>query len=99
MSESDADGDEALISVAVHKLCLQLRSNDPLIFCHISSRLYFIHVYSEASIHRSDYTEAESIAVFQALKENTSVKKIEFMLFERHCTNTAEPPSDTLSTV
>jgi hypothetical protein len=32
------------------------------------------------------YTEAESIAVFRALEENTNVKHIDYVLFERHCT-------------
>jgi hypothetical protein len=88
MSDTDADGDGALISVAIRELCLQLRSNDPLILRHGSSFVYsdYITGYSEAPQYISGYTEAESIAVFQALKENTSVKHIEFELFARHYT-------------
>jgi Ran GTPase-activating protein (RanGAP) involved in mRNA processing and transport len=72
MSDTDTDGDEALISVAARELCLQLRSNDPRNF--------------EASRHLSGCNEAECIEVFQALKENASVKHTELTLFERNCT-------------
>jgi hypothetical protein len=71
----DASGDEALLSSDLRELCKQLRANDP-------------RVLNEDSIfelirHTSGYTEAESIAIFQALKENTSVKHIDFnVLFE-----------------
>jgi hypothetical protein len=74
----DAGGDEALISVAVRKLCDQLRKNDPRALYHNST----------FPTHRTTgYSEAGYIAVFQALKENTSVKRIDFrMLFEGNYT-------------
>jgi Ran GTPase-activating protein (RanGAP) involved in mRNA processing and transport len=86
MSDSDANGDEALLSVRIREFCLQLRANDPILFCNISSYVIFDHRYTEAPNCILDYTEAESIAVFEALKENTSVKRINFWLYERHCT-------------
>jgi hypothetical protein len=71
----DVRGDEALISSAVRELCDQLRANDP-------------HVVDEGNIfepshYKSHYSEAECMALFQALKENSSVKRIVFsMLFD-----------------
>jgi hypothetical protein len=46
----------------------------------------YVPGFSETPNYISDYTGAESIAVFQALKENTSVKKIDLILYERHRT-------------
>jgi hypothetical protein len=69
---STGHSDEALISPAIRQLCNQLRAND------YSSRFIPSHFLRGC-------TEAECIAVFQALKENTSVKHIAFefsMLFE-----------------
>jgi hypothetical protein len=81
-SDDDAaDGDEASISVAIRELCIQLRTNDPLILCHSSTFILSRYITGPS--------EAEWIAVFQALKENTSVKHIDFILFERHCTKRA----------
>jgi Ran GTPase-activating protein (RanGAP) involved in mRNA processing and transport len=75
----DAGGDEALISSAVHELCNKLRANDQRVLRHSST---FV-----PSNYIRDHSEAECIAVFQALKENTSVKHIDFrMLFEQHKT-------------
>jgi Ran GTPase-activating protein (RanGAP) involved in mRNA processing and transport len=69
----DAGGDVVLISVAVRELCNRLREN---VRCSTFEPSYCM-------ISRS--CEAEYIAVFRALKENTSVKHIEFStLFERH---------------
>jgi hypothetical protein len=75
----DVAGDEALISVTVRGLCDRLRANDPRLLKHNSVLIPFRY--------RSIFSEAECIAIFQALKENTSVKHIEFRgLFERHDT-------------
>jgi hypothetical protein len=75
----DDDGSEAIISPAVRELCNQLRANDPRVLRHSSTfRLY-------DSLRGC--SEAECIDVFQALKENTSVKHINFwMLLDRHNT-------------
>jgi Ran GTPase-activating protein (RanGAP) involved in mRNA processing and transport len=70
MSDTYADGDDALISVAVRELCDQLRSKDPCI-SHLSIK--------------SD-VKAEYIEVFQVLKENTSVKDIQLTLLGEYCT-------------
>jgi hypothetical protein len=66
----DAGGDEALISVAVRELCNQLWTNDPHVLANASVFVPFNYI--------CDYSEAECIAVFQALKENTSVECIDF---------------------
>jgi Ran GTPase-activating protein (RanGAP) involved in mRNA processing and transport len=75
----DVDGGaEAIISSAIRELCSQLRANDPRILRHSST--FRLYDYLRGS------SEAECIEVFQALKENTSVKHIRFsMLFQRHC--------------
>jgi hypothetical protein len=90
MSDTDADGDGALISAAIRKLCLQLRTNDPLILRRGSKLTFSNYVSNYSDATRStvcDFTEAESVEVFQALEENTNVKHIDFELFERRCTN------------
>jgi Ran GTPase-activating protein (RanGAP) involved in mRNA processing and transport len=77
-ASNNHSADDALISSAVRKLCDQLRANDP----RISSTF-------ETSNYISGCSEAEYIAVFQALKENTSLKHIAFefgVLFERQYT-------------
>jgi hypothetical protein len=74
----DEDGDESLILVPVHELCNQLRTNDPRILSHNS--------VFEVSIYIRFYSESESIAVFQALKENTSVTHIDLSKLDRHYT-------------
>jgi Ran GTPase-activating protein (RanGAP) involved in mRNA processing and transport len=73
-----AGGDEALISVAVRELCNELRANDPRLLGQ--SFTFKPHQYI------SNYSEAECIAFFQALKENTSVKHIDFIVFQGHYT-------------
>jgi Ran GTPase-activating protein (RanGAP) involved in mRNA processing and transport len=78
MSDTDVDTDEALLSVNVRELCDQLRANDP---CILSRNSTF-----EISYHIFGCSEAEYIEIFQALKENTSVKHIRLTLFERYCT-------------
>jgi Ran GTPase-activating protein (RanGAP) involved in mRNA processing and transport len=87
MSDTYADGDDALISVAVRELCDQLRSNEPRILRRCFLVSHNICGYCEDRRYIRNYNEAEYIAVFQALKENTSVKKIDFILSQRHCTN------------
>jgi uncharacterized protein (DUF849 family) len=68
------DGAEPLISLAVRELCNQLRANDPRVLStFITSNSLGV------------CSEPECSEVFQALKENTSVKHLNFrMLFERH---------------
>jgi hypothetical protein len=78
MSDTDSDiihagGDEALLSVTARELCNQLRANDPQYLLRRSTlRL------SDYITYYSNHFEADCIAVFQALKENTSVKHIDF---------------------
>jgi Ran GTPase-activating protein (RanGAP) involved in mRNA processing and transport len=75
----DAGDDDSLISSPVRELCNQLRANNLPILDN-----YSIFAPSNFISHLS---EAEWIAIFQALKENTSVKHIDFsMLFRRHHT-------------
>jgi hypothetical protein len=63
--------------VGFRELCDRVRANDPRILNHEDSLF-------EVSSHIRGYSEAEGIAVFQALKENTSVTHIDFsMLFEQ----------------
>jgi Ran GTPase-activating protein (RanGAP) involved in mRNA processing and transport len=76
---SNSHSDEALISVAVRELCNRLRANDPGIL-EEDPTFELMH-------HLEWCSEAECIAVFQALKENTSVERICFSsLFERQYT-------------
>jgi Ran GTPase-activating protein (RanGAP) involved in mRNA processing and transport len=91
MSDSDSDADSILdpskahrdddggdedssISPAVRVLCDRLRANDP-------------HVLNcRSGFNPTNYalcSEREIIAVFQALKQNTSVKHFDLMLFKR----------------
>jgi Ran GTPase-activating protein (RanGAP) involved in mRNA processing and transport len=65
-----AGGNEALISSAVRELCDQLRANDPRVLADDS--------VFELNNYIMDCSETECIAIFQALKENTSVKHIDF---------------------
>jgi Ran GTPase-activating protein (RanGAP) involved in mRNA processing and transport len=75
-----AGGDEASISVAVRELCNQLRANDPTLLPHAPHSFMLINYIHNCS-------ESECIAVFQALKENTSVKHIDlWFLFVRDYT-------------
>jgi hypothetical protein len=71
MSDIDVDYSSLLAS----EICNQLRANDPHLLrqnsCFVTSSF------------TAEYFEAELIAVFQALKKNTSVKQIEFMIIER----------------
>jgi Ran GTPase-activating protein (RanGAP) involved in mRNA processing and transport len=60
----DDDGDDPPISSAVLELCNRLRANDPRVLSHDS----FFN------------SPSTSIEVFQALKENTSVKRIRLWL-------------------
>jgi Ran GTPase-activating protein (RanGAP) involved in mRNA processing and transport len=81
-SDDEDDGSEAIISPAVRELCDQLRANDPRVLRHSST-------FVPSKFLRGS-SEDECIAVFQALKENTSVKRIKFeRLFERHYTERA----------
>jgi hypothetical protein len=76
---STGHSDEALLPSAVREVCNQLRANDPRLLKHDS--------VLDPSHYLSRYSDAEWIAVFQALKENTSVKHIDFTsLFEQHIT-------------
>jgi Leucine-rich repeat (LRR) protein len=66
------DGAEASISSAVRRLCNQLRANDPCVLAHDSTFVPFEY--------EGEYSEGERIEVFQALKQNTSVKRIRLWL-------------------
>jgi Ran GTPase-activating protein (RanGAP) involved in mRNA processing and transport len=71
----DAGDIEASVSSSVKELCNQLRTTNP----HLDDNDPICIPYS---FH---YTEAECIAVFKALKENTGLKHLDFgMLFEGH---------------
>jgi Ran GTPase-activating protein (RanGAP) involved in mRNA processing and transport len=79
---SSVDFHEAVMSAISSRIremiCHWLRVNDPRIFTPHSSA--FIPFKFQPG-----YTEAECIAVFQALKENTSVKHIDLsLLFQPH---------------
>jgi hypothetical protein len=74
----DAGGDEALISSDVREFCNELRANDPRFAANGSVFELSDYIYG--------CSEAEGIAVFQALKENTSVKHIDFKQFQRRNT-------------
>jgi Ran GTPase-activating protein (RanGAP) involved in mRNA processing and transport len=71
-SDHDDGDDDSLISPAVRVLCDRLRANDPRVLAHDS---FFIPFQA-----LRDYSEGERIQVFQALKENTSVKHIQLWL-------------------
>jgi hypothetical protein len=72
---SSADSDEALISSRVREYCNQLRANNPDVLTYSTT---FV-----PSLFLDGCSEAECIEVYQALKKNTSVKRIVFsMLFE-----------------
>jgi Leucine-rich repeat (LRR) protein len=76
-AHSDDDDDDDGVQIGFRELCDRVRANDPRILSYNS---VFI-----PSGYISRYSEAEGIAVFQALKENTSVKHIDFsMLFEQN---------------
>jgi Ran GTPase-activating protein (RanGAP) involved in mRNA processing and transport len=93
----DDDGDEdSSISPAVRVLCDRLRLNDPNVVSHDS---FFTPFRSER-----EYSVAEWIAVFQALKKNTSVKHIRLWLhgFTKRSANIAAKcleSSKTLQTI
>jgi Ran GTPase-activating protein (RanGAP) involved in mRNA processing and transport len=70
----DAGGDEVLISSAFRELCNELWASDPCYSRHDS--ILRPHSYIAGR------SEAECIAFFQALKENTSVKQVDFVLYE-----------------
>jgi Ran GTPase-activating protein (RanGAP) involved in mRNA processing and transport len=75
-SDDDDSYDDSTSSSAVRELCNRLRANDPRFAANGSVFELYNHMTG---------SEAEFIAVFQALKENTSVKHIAFtMLFEQH---------------
>jgi Ran GTPase-activating protein (RanGAP) involved in mRNA processing and transport len=74
----DVACDEALISVTVRELCNQLRANDPRVFTNSAGGSFFIPFYQDDDYIGRQNSEAECIAVFEALKENTSVKCIDF---------------------
>jgi hypothetical protein len=61
-----AGGDEALISIAVRRICNQLRANDPRLLDDSWFDLSYL----------AGFFEAASIKVFQALKKNTNVKHV-----------------------
>jgi Ran GTPase-activating protein (RanGAP) involved in mRNA processing and transport len=70
----DDDGDE----ITVFELCNLLRANDPHLVANDCVFELFHYI--------NGYYESECIEVFQALKDNTSVKHIAFELSERHYT-------------
>jgi Ran GTPase-activating protein (RanGAP) involved in mRNA processing and transport len=73
---SDDDDHDEGPQIPVHELCDRLRANDPRLLNHYSVFKLFNNL--------NGFSEAECIAVFQALKENTSVKHIDFsMLFDQ----------------
>ena len=75
----DVGGGEGLISVDVRELCNRLRANDPRVLGE--DNVFIPYNY----ITHYLYSEAECIALFQALEENTSVQHVDFsMFFERH---------------
>jgi Ran GTPase-activating protein (RanGAP) involved in mRNA processing and transport len=75
-SNSHNDDDDEDEDDGCRELCDRVRANDPRILNH--------HHVFELISYIGD-SEAECIAVFQALKENTSVKHIDFsMLFEQN---------------
>jgi hypothetical protein len=65
----DTSSNEALSTVAIRELCNQLRANEVSLLNRQS--------VSPPSNYKSYYSQAECIAVFQALKENTSVSHID----------------------
>jgi hypothetical protein len=83
-------GDEALISVSVRRLCNRLRANDPRLLDDRHDDDVF-----DPSHHMQGYSEAEIIEVFQALKENTSVKNVALSLND-YTKSTAEAAADYL---
>jgi Ran GTPase-activating protein (RanGAP) involved in mRNA processing and transport len=75
-AHSDDDDHDDGDQITVRKLCDRLRANDPRV-------LNYDSVFELISSMRN-FSEAECIAVFQALKENTSVNHIDFsMLFDQ----------------
>jgi Ran GTPase-activating protein (RanGAP) involved in mRNA processing and transport len=82
-------GDEALISSDVRELCNQLRANDPRLLAD-GSVFELCNYTNDCVFELFNFTtgcsEDECIATFQALKENTSVKRFAFKLSERHYT-------------
>jgi hypothetical protein len=74
MSDTDYNADK----ITVRVLCDRLRANDPRLLVNDS----FFELFND----ETDRSEDECIAVFQALKENTSVKHFDFRLSERHYT-------------
>jgi hypothetical protein len=75
--QHDDGGEDSSILPAVRELCDQLRANDPRILDRNSS---FVPFKYRHEINGSEYSEAERIEVFQALKENTQVKHIRLFL-------------------
>jgi Ran GTPase-activating protein (RanGAP) involved in mRNA processing and transport len=75
---SDDDDNDDGAHITVRELCDRLRANDPRVLNHDS-------VFELINSIRHSLPKAEFIAIFQALKENTSVKHIDFsmMLFEQ----------------
>jgi Ran GTPase-activating protein (RanGAP) involved in mRNA processing and transport len=71
----DAGGYEALIPTDVRELCSWLRANDPRVLNYGS---VFELLFDVGGCNGDD---AGSIEIFQALKENTSVKHIDFRIF------------------
>jgi hypothetical protein len=84
--DDDEGDDDALISVAVRELCDKLRANDPRLFRHGSTFDPFENI--------TGCSEAERIEVFQSLKENTSVKHIDFNLFKHYNESSAEAAAE-----
>jgi hypothetical protein len=84
-SNNDAEPLTRSITGRIRKLCDRLRANDPRILInHDGNDSIFAPFYQHGMYIGDDYSDAEFIAVFQALKENTSVTHIDFsMLFER----------------
>jgi hypothetical protein len=73
--DGGTDGhEEAEISFGTRDLCNQLRANDPLVYGRNST-------FRPSNYIKSD---VDWIEVFQALKENTSVKHIDLILFSEN---------------
>jgi Leucine-rich repeat (LRR) protein len=88
MSDTDSDADsishgsyaysdDGGPQVTVRELCDRLRANDPRVLTNSGGDSVFIP-FNQDGDYVEGYTEAEFIAIFQALKENTSVKCIDF---------------------
>jgi Ran GTPase-activating protein (RanGAP) involved in mRNA processing and transport len=81
--DDDDIDDEAFISANAWQLCKQLRANDPML-CNDSVFAPFSQIAEE---YGDEYSGDQEINILEALKENTSVKHIDFTLFRGHYTS------------